>query len=86
MELDPNIYRSKVSVERLDQLMEWVDKNPSGTLEVVFALVKLLAVFAYIWTRNKLVDQEWEIRKQEFARKQTIGNRTEIGNEDMDGK
>jgi hypothetical protein len=75
-----------VSVERLDKLMDWVEKNPAGTLEVIVSLAKLAAVFAYIWTRNKLVDQEWEIRKQEYARKQASGNRAEIGAEDMDGK
>jgi undecaprenyl pyrophosphate phosphatase UppP len=66
--------------------MDWVEKNPAGTFEVVISLAKLAAVFAYIWTRTRLVEQEWEIRKQEYARKQAAGSKNEIGNEDMDGK
>jgi hypothetical protein len=83
---DASMLKSKVSVKRLDELMDWVDRKPNGKIETIFALIQLLAVFAYIWTRNKLVESEWEIRKQEYAREETMENREEIAEEDMDGK
>lgn len=86
MQIDPDMYRSKVSVERLDQLMAWVEKDPVGKLELVLSLVQLLAVFAYIWVRNKLVEQEWESKKQAHLLDSQKQAQKEIDGEDYDGK
>lgn len=82
---DPQLYKSKISVSQLDEMMNWLNKNPTNKLEVIFGLCQMLAVFAYIYVRSKLVDQEWEIQKQKYARDQITDNKQEILNDNKDG-
>lgn len=86
MKQDKLLLRSQLSIERLDKLAEVLNKDPAGKLELVFGLVKMVVALAYIYVRNKMVANEWEIQKQEYENSQKLDARTEINEEDMDGR
>jgi hypothetical protein len=86
MEKEPLATRPKITVEQLDKLMSWAEKDPSSKLEMVFSLLQLLAVLAYLWARARLEESDWERKKHESARDAKSADRAEIDEESMDGK
>jgi hypothetical protein len=61
-------YRSRaISVERLDQLADFVFSDPGqGMLSAIYSALKLAFALAYITARTIMIDKEQLISKQEY--------------------
>ena len=81
---DFKLYRSRITVEKLDELVEWITDSKAGKILSIVALVKLVAVFIYLFIRKRIIDDEWMIFKQEYEQQQKNLNRTEIDEESLD--
>lgn len=58
--------QERLTVERLDSLMDFIMASDSSTFGKIMTVVKLVVAFAYIYTRNKLIDNELLIYKQQL--------------------
>jgi hypothetical protein len=74
----------KITVQQLDQLMEWFDKKPNGKVETIFALIQILTVFLYVYVRSKLLKEEDYERGQKYINENNTKTQKEILSEDLD--
>lgn len=78
-----------ITVAKLDELAAFViNPPPKSRLETIFAGLKILVVFAYVFTRNRLVEldeKEASRRKQELELKRGQDTSDELKGDSLDG-
>jgi len=76
----------KLTVEQLDNLAnEVLDRSGKlGTIKRIYFAVLLLAIFAYFWTRRKIVKEQLLAEKQILEQEQNLTDQEEFGKDDMD--
>jgi len=67
-----------ITVEKLDSLMDWAMDPKSGKVAFIFHAIKIFAVFAYVWTRDKLVEEAWHLSRQKYEQERSARNRREV--------
>lgn len=78
-------FRTKhITIDQLDEMVNFVLESPNGKYGSIIAGLKLLVIFAYVWTRKRLVDEDMQMFKQEYEQRQSVGAKAEIINEDKD--
>ena len=65
-----------VTVEQLDQLMNYCLDPKTGRFSWIVHCIKLVAVFAYIYTRKQIVDEDWKYSKQRNQLRRIKNNRS----------
>jgi hypothetical protein len=82
---DYSKYRTKsISITQLDQMFEVLTAPATNYVTMALKGVQLILIGIYIFARSKLIDQEFQVQKQEYEQKQNNSSRTEIDGEDMD--
>lgn len=70
--------QSKITVEQLDELMEWVLQPKGLKFSWIIHVIKLLAIFAYLYCRNMIIQQTWDISLQKYERDRIKDNRKQV--------
>ena len=78
-----NNAQTQVTVEQLDDLMTWVQQPKTFKFSFVIHVIKLFAVFAYLYTRAKILDETWHISKNLHEVDQVKGNRKELESDNL---
>lgn len=76
--------RPKLSLEKLDELAEFVFSGNAKGLGFIGAGIKLLLALAYIFARKYLYDTEMQIAKQEYEVNQHSKTDSDINNDNLD--
>lgn len=75
----------KLTLERLDEMAAWLWKPGIGKVEMFFAGLQLLAVFAYVWARRRLEQDALAEERRKFERDRPTEARNEILADSLDG-
>ena len=67
-----------ITVEQLDEMFFWVMNPRKAKHAWIIHLIKLVAVYLYLFSRSKLVEESWRQEKNEYMKKQILENRDEI--------
>lgn len=82
---DYSKYKTKsISVTQLDQMFDVLTAPATNYVTMAIKGIQLIFIGIYIFTRGKLIDQEFKLQKQEYEQKQNNSSRTEIDDENMD--
>ena len=70
--------QTKITVEQLDELFEWVLAPKGLKFSWIIHVIKLVAVVGYLWARQKCLDDTWRISVQKYERDRVNKNRDEV--------
>lgn len=74
--------RGLISVEKLDELMQWV-QDSKGKVQSFLAILNLLVTIAYVITRIQLVKANEVYEKQKYKRERSKDTRNRIDDEEI---
>ena len=77
-----NQTKCRLSINRLDEISEVLNEDPVGKIALLFGLLKMILAVAYIWTRNKMMEEQWKLEKQEYEIKRDQEAKDEIRSEE----
>ena len=76
--LNLNSRQRAVTVDQLDTLMNFCMSPKTGKFAWIVHCIKLVAVFAYIYTRKQIVDEDWESSKQRYQMERIKKHRSDV--------
>lgn len=78
-------YKSKkISIVKLDNLMDQVINAGTSRWASIVAGIKVILFFAYLWARRSMIDEEFQIAKQNYERNRAVENSDIIFEDDLD--
>lgn len=69
--------QSKVTTDQLDEMFDFVMGKGSKVFWLI-SVIKLVAVVAYLWARQKCIDDSWLATLQKYEQEQKQKNRSEV--------
>jgi len=81
-----------ITVDRLDELAAFVvNPPPKSKVEAVIAGLKIIMIFAYLYARKRLMDQDMDEavvaqRKQAYEQQRTQASMAEIKEDSLDNR
>lgn len=78
-------YESKnISIDQLDKMFEHVTDPTTSTTQTIFKGIQLVFTMFYIFARRNLVNEKFDIAKQEYESGRSNQNAGDIGRDDLD--
>lgn len=74
--------QSKITVEKLDELMDYAMNPKKHKFAWVIHVIKLVSIFLYLFCRKQILDETWEISLQQYEQDRVNKNR-EVVEDDL---
>lgn len=79
-----SVTRPKLTLQKLDELAEFVFSGNTKGLGLIGAGLKLILALSYIFARKYLFDAEMEVAKQEYEIKKHSNNTNDLDKDNLD--